>query len=331
MSPTMTILLTGGAAILCVGGLMFALFAGSFEAEARQKKRKAMIEGRDTGRRSGGGGGANAAGANAHAAAQQRIRDLQQREKKKGFVRIADRMEQADMTMSPMSFLAIFYVIAAVQFVVLLWFGQKAIVAAPLAVATAFGLPRLVLKKMIARRQQRFVEHFAGAIDIMVRGVKSGLPINECLRVIAKEQPEPVRGEFGRLVDALSVGVSFEDALQKMFARMPLPEVNFFSTVLIIQRQTGGNLAEALGNLSAILRGRKSMKGKIAALSSEARASAYIIGALPFVVSGMIYLISPDYLIPLFTDPQGNMMLAGAMIWMSFGVLMMRQMTKFEI
>ncbi|MEO1330558.1 MAG: type II secretion system F family protein [Pseudomonadota bacterium] len=329
MDPFTTMLLAGVAVIACVGGLLFALFAGSFEAEARQKKRKAMIDG-------GGAAASRIRGANkgqtAQAAALQRIREMQQRERKRnGFFAVAGRLEQADMKIKPVSFLLIFYVIAAVKFAALLLIGQPPLVAAPAAIVTAFGLPQIVLKKMISRRQAKFVSHFANAIDIMVRGVKSGLPINECLRVIANEQPEPVRGEFQRLVDSFSVGVSFEDGLQKMFNRMPLPEVNFFVTVLIIQRQTGGNLADALSNLSGILRGRKKMKGKITALSSEARASAIIIGCLPFVVGTMVYLMSPDYLMPLFTESQGNLMLGGALIWMSLGVLMMRSMTKFEI
>ncbi len=330
MSPFMVMVLAGIAVIACVGGVMFALFAGRFEAEARQNRRKAMISGEDPGRRARGGAQSSAGAA--QAAAQQKLRELQLREKKKGLTRIVDRLEQADMTMKPMTYLGIFYVIAALEFILLvLVAGQSPLIAAPAAIATAFGLPRIMLQRMIGGRQKKFVKNFANAIDVLVRGVKSGLPINECLRIIAHEAPEPVRGEFRRLVDALSVGVGFDDALQKFYARMPLPEVGFFCTVLLIQRQTGGNLAEALGNLSAILRGRAKMREKITALSSEARASAIIIGCLPFAVGGMIYLMSPEFLMPLFTDPQGKMMLAGALIWMSLGVLMMRQMTKFEI
>lgn len=327
LSPTVIIVLAGLAAVACVGGLMFVLFAGRFEDEARQSKRRAMI---DPGARR------NARDAqtpmmSAQAQAQQRIRDLQLREQKKGQFRMSARLEQAGLATTPVRFMMGFYVAAVAVFLGLVVFGQPLYVGALGAVAVALGLPRLVLQKLIARRQSQFVAHFANAIDILVRGVRSGLPINECLRVISSESPEPVRGEFKRLVDAMSVGVSFEDALQKMIVRMPLSEVNFFATVLIIQRQTGGNLADALGNLSGILRGRKQMKMKVVALSTEARASAMIIGSLPFIVGLMVYLVSPDYLMPLFTDPQGNIMLGAGLVWMSFGVLMMRAMTKFEV
>src|SRR5262249_16750472 len=156
---------------------------------------------------------------------------------------------------------------------------------AGLFVAAFLGLPRWMLGFLKGMRQKKFSEQMADGIEIIVRGVKSGLPLNQCLKIIAAEAQEPMRTEFQMLVDGNQMGVPLDQNLQKMYERMPLPEVNFFSIVLIIQQKTGGNLSEALGNLANVLRSRKLLKAKINALSSEAKASAGIIGALPFVVA----------------------------------------------
>jgi tight adherence protein B len=192
------------------------------------------------------------------------------------------------------------------------------------------GLPRWFLGMLVAGRQKKFGNQLADAIDIIVRGVKSGLPLNQCMRIIAAESPEPLRTEFQALVDSSAMGVPVEQSLQRMYDRMPLAEVNFFSIVLIIQQKTGGNLSESLGNLSSVLRARKLMKEKVKALSSEAKASAMIIGSLPPLVMAMVYFTRPTYIMILFTDPRGNLILLGAATMMAMGIFIMNKMVNFK-
>jgi len=183
---------------------------------------------------------------------------------------------------------------------------------------------------LVSRRQKAFLEEFANAIDVIVRGVKSGLPVNDCLRIIANEAAEPVRTEFRDLVEGQKVGISLDQGLAKIYERMPLAEVNFFQIVLNIQQKSGGNLAEALGNLSKVLRERKKMRAKIQSVSQEAKSSAAIIGALPPGVAGVLYLAAPEYLMPLFVTTTGHMIIVGGLMWMMIGVLVMRKMINFN-
>lgn len=192
------------------------------------------------------------------------------------------------------------------------------------------GLPRWVLGIMVAGRQKKFGSQLADAIDIIVRGVKSGLPLNQCLRIIAAESPEPLRGEFQALVDSQAMGVPLDQSMQRMYDRMPLPEVNFFSIVLVIQQKTGGNLSESLGNLSSVLRARKLMHEKVKALSSEAKASAMIIGSLPIIVMCMVYFTRPSYIMILFIEPMGHLILLGAATMMTLGIVVMNKMVNFK-
>lgn len=198
------------------------------------------------------------------------------------------------------------------------------------AFASGFGLPRWVLSFLRKRRQKKFLVEFANAIDVIVRGVKSGLPLNDCLRMIGQESPDPVGAEFRLLVENQRVGLPLEDCLRRFLERMPLAEVNFFQIVLTIQQRAGGNLSEALGNLSIVLRDRKRLQGKVKALSSEAKASAGIIGALPIVVMTLVGLVSPAYLEPLFTERMGNILLAGCAMWMGLGAFVMKKMIDFK-
>jgi tight adherence protein B len=193
------------------------------------------------------------------------------------------------------------------------------------------GLPRWVVGFLAKKRCAKFSLHFADAIDIIVRGIKSGLPVHDCLKIIARETPEPVCSEFARLMENVGMGVSMDQALDKMYERMPTPELRFFTIVLAIQSKTGGNLGEALGNLSAVLRGRRMMREKIKALSSEALASAGIIGSLPPAVVGMISITSPAYIALLFTDRRGNLLLLVAIALMATGIWVMRKMMDFKI
>ncbi len=193
------------------------------------------------------------------------------------------------------------------------------------------GLPRWFVSFKRQLRVKAFLNEFPNALDIIVRAVKSGLPLNDGIRLIANEAPEPVRGEFRRIVEAQQLGISIPEAAMRMPETMPCPEASFFGIVIQIQSQAGGNLSEALGNLSRVLRDRKKMKAKVQALSMEAKASAAIIGALPFIVAFLVYLSSPNYIMPLFVTTTGNLILGVAGLWMMIGIFVMRKMMNFEV
>jgi tight adherence protein B len=201
------------------------------------------------------------------------------------------------------------------------------------AAMIVFGvwLPRKYLKSKAAKRQKNFTKHFADALDVIVRGIRSGLPVGECLNIIAREAPEPVCTEFRLLIEGQKLGMTLKQALERSCRRMPTADMKFFSIVLNLQQQTGGNLAETLAGLSDVLRSRKKMADKVKAMSSEARMTATIIGSMPFLISGMIYLINPDYISLLWTDHTGKKIFYGGLTWMTMGVLIMRQMISFEI
>lgn len=242
---------------------------------------------------------------------------------------VKGQLAQAGVTMTPTVFWAASAGVAVVLGLVGL-FVQGYIGAGMGFFIGLLGLPRWFLGVLVAGRQKKFSNQLADAIDIIVRGVKSGLPLNQCLRIIAAESPEPLRAEFQALVDSSAMGVPLEQSMQRMYDRMPLAEVNFFSIVLVIQQKTGGNLSESLGNLSSVLRARKLMKEKVKALSSEAKASAMIIGALPLLVMAMVYFTRPSYIMILFTDPVGNLILLGAATMMSMGIFIMNKMVNFK-
>lgn len=262
---------------------------------------------------------------------QDQIRKQEDQLRKDSKASLEVLIERAGMTTSPFKLIAIFAAIGAGLVGLLVMKGIPLMFASAIWPIITFVLPKKFVNFKIGRLQKRFIAHFPDALDVLVRGVRTGLPINEGMRLVAREMPEPVSTEFRLLTDATSVGVTLEDALGRMFNRMPLPEVNFFNIVLAIQKQTGGNLSEALGNLSNTLRERKKLKQKIKALSSEAKASAMIIGSLPFLLATVLFAIAPDYLGLLFSTTMGHMMVAGGLFWMSCGVFMMYTMIDIEI
>ncbi len=261
------------------------------------------------------------------------IKDLEMRERqmRKARLSIAARIDQAGLVMPEQTFWIGSAALGLVATLVVFIMGQPFYFALGAGAVAGVGLPRWILGFLVGGRQKKFVAEFANAIDVIVRGVKSGLPLGECLKIIAREAPEPLSSEFRRLCDSTSMGVPLDQGLAKMFERMPLPEVSFFSIVLAIQLKAGGNLSEALNNLSVVLRSRKLMREKINALSSEAKASASIIGALPICVCVMVYVTSPDYMKLLFTDPTGHMGLLVGCSMMVTGILVMRKMINFDI
>jgi len=262
---------------------------------------------------------------------QKTLKDLEDRQKeKKARVSLRTRIEQTGMKFSPVAFW-----IASAAFAAFVWFmlaisGIHWSVALGGGIAAGLGLPRWFLGYLTRRRQKIFLLEFSNALDVIVRGVKAGLPLSECLNIVARESPEPVGGEFRRVVEGARVGVTLEEGLMRMYQRMPVPEVNFFVIVLAIQQKSGGNLSEALGNLSNVLRDRKLMRGKIQAMSSEAKASAGIIGSLPPGVMALIYVSTPSYIQELFSTQVGNIILIAGACWMALGVLVMKKMINFN-
>ncbi len=252
------------------------------------------------------------------------------RRERKARTTLAARLKQAGLSLKVRTFYIISAVVGVVATLVALVLGLHILVVLGVALIFGLGLPRWVVGFLAKGRMKKFSLEFPNAVDVIVRGIKSGLPVHECFKIIGRESPAPLGPEFQKLVEGLGVGLTLEQALDKMYERMPTPELRFFTIVIAIQQKTGGNLAEALGNLSTVLRARRMMGEKIKALSSEALASAGIIASLPPVVMGMVLLTSPAYMMPLFNDFRGNFMLLVAVALMATGVFVMKRMISFK-
>jgi tight adherence protein B len=258
------------------------------------------------------------------------LKELDARRKKSSSPPLSIRLAQAGLNWSKQQFYIVSAVFGAFVFGGAMLLDTGLMPAALLAFAAGFGLPRWALSYLKKRRETKFLDQFPDAIDVVVRGIKAGLPLGDSLRALATDAPEPILSEFRHILETQAVGVPLGDACGKLFERMPLPEANFFAIVISIQQKSGGNLSEALGNLSKVLRDRKRMKGKIKAMSTEAKASAAIIGALPIAVMAIVYITSPDYITLLWTERLGQLMLAGSAVWMFMGIMVMRKMINFD-
>jgi tight adherence protein B len=325
MNPTMLVMVAL-LLVLALGGVAFA-FAGA-SAEKTEKRVAAVAKPTASARALKGATDTN----------QQRRKNVQamlkelekQQAQQKKRISLRRRIEQAGLTITPRTYWTM-ACIAGLVGGVGAFLMVKVLYAVPLAAfAFVFGLPRWVLSFLKNRREKAFTRELAPAIDTIVRSVKSGLPVNEALKLVGSEIPEPVGGEFRLLTEGLKVGVSMEEGLKRMYERMPTAEVNFFGIVMSIQQKSGGNLSEALGNLAGVLRDRKRLQGKIRAMSSEAKTGAMIIGSLPPGVMTLIYVSTPNYIRPLFTVEMGNLMLAGCVVWMTMGILVMKKMINFK-
>lgn len=262
---------------------------------------------------------------------QESLNQLEERERqRRQKLTLRLLLMQAGLETSPRLFYMLSLTVGLIIGLAVLIMGVPWYVAIVAGVAGFLGLPRWTLKYLRRRRQHVFLNDFADAIDIMVRGLKSGLPINDAMRIISGETPAPVGPEFLEIVEGQRVGITVDQGLERLFERMPLAEVNFLAIVMNIQSKTGGNLSEALNNLSKVLRDRKKMKGKIRAMSQEAKASAMIIGSLPFVIMGALTVLNPAYLNPLWDTTIGNMLVIGSGVWMLIGTLIMRKMINFD-
>ncbi|MBV9571998.1 MAG: type II secretion system F family protein [Alphaproteobacteria bacterium] len=315
------VLLLGG-----LGGIAYTFVAPSGETS---KKRLAAAVGPQV---------ALTGGRNVAETGQQRRKNVtallkeleKQQAAKKQRPTLRRRLEQAGLDITVRTFWIISAIVALVAVAGCAMTHQSPAVDALAGFAVGMGLPRWVIAFLTKRRQKKFTLEFANAIDVIVRSVRSGLPTTEALKIVSKEMPQPVSGEFSKLVEQMKVGVTMEQALKRMYDSMPTSEVGFFSIVMSIQQKSGGNLSEALSNLSGVLRDRKRLQNKIKAMSSEAKASAMIIGSLPIVVMLLVYFTTPDYIKLLFTERMGNLMLAGCAFWMACGIGVMKKMISFK-
>jgi len=259
----------------------------------------------------------------------QNLKAMEKQQRKQSLT-LESRIRSAGLAFSVRTFWMICGGLALTVALLAIMMHLPPLIALGAAFALGMGFPRWVLSFLAKRRVKKFTEEFPNATDVIVRGIKSGLPVHDCLKVIARESPQPLAGEFQNLVENMGMGLSIEQALEKVYERMPTSELKFFSIVLAIQSKTGGNLAEALGNLSTVLRARKLMREKIKAMSGEAVASAFIIGCLPPGIMTLVCLTTPSYMMPMFKDPRGHMMLLGAAFWMGTGIFVMRRMINFK-
>ena len=244
------------------------------------------------------------------------LKEFEERRKKTKNPPLSVRISQAGLSLSPRQFMMISAVLGVVALGAGLGADLGVFAAVGMSFAAALGLPRWLLVFLKKRREKRFLELFPDAVDVIVRGIKAGLPVGDCLKIIATETQ--------------AIGMPIGEACQKLYESIPLPEANFFGIVVTIQQRAGGNLSEALGNLSKVLRDRKRMAAKIQAMSMEAKASAGIIGSLPPAVMILVYLSSPDYIELLWTSQTGRLMLAGCALWMFVGVMVMKKMINFD-
>jgi tight adherence protein B len=257
------------------------------------------------------------------------LKDLEARRKEKR-PSLTIRLTQAGLDWSIQKFMVVSGVLAAVFFAAAMVAGGGLLGATGLAFAAGFGLPRWGLGFLKKRRESNFLKALPDAVDVIVRGIKAGLPLFESIKVVAADAPEPLKSEFMAIIETQAIGMPLGDACARLFERMPVPEANFFGIVIAIQQKSGGNLSEALGNLSKVLRDRKKMAEKIQAMSMEAKASASIIGSLPPIVMLLVYMSTPEYIALLWTHPTGQLMLVACGTWMAIGILVMKKMINFD-
>jgi tight adherence protein B len=261
---------------------------------------------------------------------EETLKELDVKAKKPKNLPLPMKIAQSGLSWSKSQFLMISGGLGLFAFAMVFLFTGSLLPAVGVGFAAAFGLPRWLLSFLKKRREKKFLYNFPDGVDVIVRGIKAGLPLLDCLKVIATDSQEPIKSEFRSIVETQTIGMPIGEACAKLYSRMPLPEANFFGIVISIQQKAGGNLSEALGNLSKVLRERKKMKAKIIAMSMEAKASASIIGCLPIAVGTLVYLTSPDYIELLWITDLGRIMMAGCAMWMGIGVFVMKQMINFD-
>ena len=330
LNPELLALIVTTLTLFACFGVFYALFQGTLSGRSSARKRLGIAAGVEAAVVAGPEGGSEQ---RRKQSIEKALNEMAQRERNNRRARLSlkMRLNQADLQWS------IWYFYSLCAGIVLLSFGFLSIaiglnlaIAGPVAlILGAFG-PNLYVRLQFRRRMRDFIEEFPNALDIVTRGIKTGLPLSDCIKGIAAETEEPVCTEFQKIIEDLSVGLTIGQSLDRLSQRVPIIEAQFFAVVVTLQTQMGGNLSEALGNLSRVLRERKMMKEKIKAFSSEAKASGGIIAAMPVGVSAMLSLTSPDYIGLLVREPMGNVVLGICAIWMLMGVTVMRNMIRFD-
>jgi len=313
-------------AFVALGGVVYVFLDPILSGAAKAEKRQAAIQGGvDRTKRA-----ARINEVSKRDQVLQSLKDLDSKQKKAQTPPLSVQIEQAGLTWTKSAFFTISAVSAVVVAVLAHYLGGGLLAAGLGLVVGGLGLPRFYLKRRRLGRLKKFAEEFPNALDIIVRGVRAGLPLGDCLRIISSEAVDPVKSEFRGVMETQALGVPLGEAVQRVYERMPCSEANFFGIVIAIQQKAGGNLAEALGNLSKVLRERKKMRAKIKAVSTEAKASAIIIGALPITVMLLVYWTTPNYIKLLWTTNSGMIMMVISAFWMLCGIFVMKKMINFD-
>ena len=312
---------------LAAGGIVWVFIYPLLSGERRADQRKASIA---RSQPVAAAAGSRAAPKARREQVEETLKEIEIRRKNAKSPPLSLRITQAGLSWSKRQFMLLSAGLGLVALALAFGMGMGLLTALGLGFAAGFGLPRWLLSFLKKRRERKFIDGFADAVDVIVRGVKAGLPLGDCLKVIASDAQEPVKGEFRSIVETQTIGMPLGDACTRLYESMPLAESNFFGIVVSIQQKAGGNLSEALGNLSRVLRDRKKMQAKIRAMSMEAKASATIIGCLPIAVMILVYITSPQYIELLWTTELGRLMLAGCVTWMAIGVFVMKKMINFD-
>jgi len=314
-------------ASVAAGGLAYVFVYPFISGEKRAEKRQRALAARSPERRVD----RKKEGQSKREQIAQSLKELEARQNEKNRVTLQDRIEQAGLTWTRGRYFAACALLGSLVFLFIMTLTGSMVVAGLAAFTGAAGLPYWVLGYMKKRRINKFIIELPNAMDVIVRGIRAGLPLGDCIREIASSASEPLRTEFRLVTEAQTMGVPLGDSLDRMAERVPVPEATFFATVITIQTKAGGNLSEAISNLSKVLRERRKMQGKILAMSMEAKASAAIIAALPFIVAFMTYLSSPSYIELLWLTITGRIVLGICAFWMLIGVAVMKNMISFDI
>ncbi|WP_375461756.1 type II secretion system F family protein [uncultured Enterovirga sp.] len=313
-------------AAAAAGGVAYVFLYPLLSGSARAEKRQKMLVGSEKPDRRTD----KSTGVNRRDQVAQSLKDVEKREKARNKVTLEQRLAHAGLSWTKKKFVTVSIASGAALGLLLYVFTGEPIAGLGGLFVGGFGLPRWVLGYRKKKRINRYLEELPNAMDVIVRGIRSGLPLNDCLRVIANEAQEPVRTEFRYVVEQQAMGIPISEAVMKLYERVPVAESNFFGIVIGIQSKAGGNLSETLGNLSRVLRERKRMKSKVQSMSQEAKASAAIIAALPFVVAIMTYITSPNYIELLWLTTAGKIALVLSALWMTIGIAVMRKMINFD-
>ena len=313
-------------AATAIGGLAWVFIYPMLSGERKAESRRASIARNDAPARQ-----AEKSQRSRREQVEGSLKELDARRKKDKAISLSMRLAQAGLgTWTTQKFWIVSGIAGAVGFVLAFVVGGSPLGAAAMAVGAGLGLPRWVLSYLKKRREKLFLKALPDAVDVIVRGIKAGLPLFESIKVVAADSPEPLKSEFNTIIETQTIGMPLGEACARLYERMPLPEANFFGIVVAIQQKSGGNLSEALGNLSKVLRDRKKMAEKIQAMSTEAKASAGIIGSLPPIVMLLVWISTPDYISLLWTTPTGQFMLLCCVGWMTIGILVMKKMINFD-